>query len=344
MGQTEEAIDDLTDYLGQRPNDPNALHGRALHHRAQGRLAAAVADLEVIKRTNPLALELEPRLLLARLRQQVGRNDLWLRELESLVEDAPDSAQALQELVRAYIHEKRLTDAERIVTARINRWEMGTAPEMLDAGARLESRTSLAPESPVSISQWHLLRGRISLELGDKPKAVEQFRRMVAVCTDDRERAELLTELGGVYQAAGDPAGARQAYEEALGYDGDNWITLNNLAYLLSDQFGEDELALPYAERAVAAADNVHTLDTLGWIYVGLGEYSLAVTQLRRVVRLDPGAALSYYHLGEAYRRSGQLDEAADILKRGRDLARADNDTELVALFDASLDRMANAE
>ncbi len=167
---------------------------------------------------------------------------------------------------------------------------------------------------------------------------------MVAVCTDDRERAELLTELGGIYQAAGDPAGARQAYEKALEYDGDNWITLNNLADLLSDQFGENKLALPYAERAVAAADNVHTLDTLGWIYVGLGEYPEAVAKLSRAVQLDPEAALSYYHLGEAYRRNGQLNEAADTLKSGRELARMANDAALVALFDASLKRVERSD
>ena len=56
-----------------------------------GRIPAAIADLEALKRTDPTALGLEPRVFLARLHMQAGRNDEWVGELESIVNDAPES-------------------------------------------------------------------------------------------------------------------------------------------------------------------------------------------------------------------------------------------------------------
>jgi tetratricopeptide (TPR) repeat protein len=170
------------------------------------------------------------------------------------------------------------------------------------------------------------------------------LERLIDTCTEDAERAALLHELGETRQIAGDAPRARRAYEEALKYDPDNWITLNNLAYLLSDQLGENKLARPYAERAVAIADTQDTLDTLGWIYVGLGEFPAAIAELSRAVRLDPGSALSYYHLGEAYRRNGQFAEAGEVLKSGGDLARTAEDSQLAARIEASLERVERSD
>ncbi len=460
-GEIEEAIDSLSDYLALQPNDPYALYQRALHRRAQGRLGAAIEDLEAVKRAHPVALDLEPRLLLARLYQQAGRKDAWIRELESLVQDAPDAAPALEELVRTYIHNERLTDAERIVTAQINRtaanpdgrWfflrgqislKLGdharalldftrgaeisghsadTVTSVLDLYVRLDRATEgvqyyqqFAPAekpTPVLLSRYALLLAKAD----KKPEAAEQFRRamslavldsaatrrtiaadlraalpteeaialfesyetggamvrandrilvqlhemaerftdaaarldrLIATCTDDGERADLLHELGDLHQITNNPARARQVYQEALKYDDGNWITLNNLAYLLADGLGEYKLARPYAQRAVALADNSNTLDTLGWIYVGLGEYSLAIAELSRAIRLAPGDPLTYYHLGEAYRRNGQFNEATTVLTSGRDLVRTSTSTttpdELTARFDDSLRRVGQSD
>jgi len=456
-GEIEEAIDSLSEYLARMPNDPYALYQRALHQSARGRVGAAVEDLETIKRTNPLALNLEPRFLLARLRQLAGHEDLWLRELESLAQDAPDSAKALEELARAYIQEERFADAERIVTAQINRagekpdarWfylrgqisltldDRAEALSDFSRGAQISGYTAEAvtrvldmylrldrPAEGVQYYQTHApsdqsaptLLSRYALLLAkadQKAEAVRQFRRAMNLAmldssevrrivtadlragfpideaialfegsqtdpamarandqilaqlyvmaerygdataklkrllessTDNSERADLLHELGDLHQVAGNPAGARLAYEEALRYNDDNWITLNNLAYVLSDGLGEHELARPYAERAVTIADRSATLDTLGWIYVGLGEYSLAVAELSRAIRLNPGDPLTYYHLGEANRRNGQFEEAANILKSGQDLARSSGRTEMVTRFEVSLQQIERSD
>ncbi len=484
-GNIDRAIASLTEYLSVRSNDPYALFQRARHQVSRGRLGAAIEDLSVVKRTNPLALELQPRLMLGRLQQRLGRKDLWIAELEALAKDAPDSATAVEELARAYLQEKRLDDADRIVTAQINRSAKSpAAPTPVSVGAinsdgrwlLLRGRISLdrgdgnkaladfrrgaevsdfSPETVANVMTAYLRLGRFAegveyferyggekptatsasryaqllAKAGNKTKAVEQFRQAMALAlagsvnsspqdsrvlvlteairavadevlatftadeamgifaanapegalgkaneriliraytaakryddaaarldalvsaeggaVDAHERAGLLQELGDVHQVADQPDRAIRAYEEARKYDADNWITQNNIAYLLSDKRGDNQAALPFAQRAVALKDNAFTLDTLGWIYVGLEKYSLAIAELSRGIQLDPDYSLLYYHLGEAYRRNAQFSEAADVLKIGRVVADNSKDAELVGLIETALEKSSRRD
>ena len=479
-GDIEGAVAALAEYLRRSPNDAHILYQRARHLLALGRTALAIADLERIKRTNPLRggdkplrgsdkpprgsdieeQDLDPRLLLAALHARAGRDEAAIRELEALVASAPESARAVEELARAYLGAKRIPDAERLVTAQINRalaaddrgepadprWFWLRAQAAVESGdhskaladARraaeisefspdslrkvldlyagtgrflegityYEQRASSAKTTPALLSRYAFLLAR-----ADRPvEAVEAFRKAMRLAVrepvravwavvedltnaipveeaiklfessppsdagaarannrilirllrrsgrfgsatvrlaqaietapDDAERASLYFEQGEMYQMAGDPDRARAAYESSIKYDEDNWITLNNLAYLLSDALGEYGLALPYARRAVTIADTPDTLDTLGWIYVGLENYPLAIAELSRAARLDASRVLPLLHLGEAYRRSGHFLEAADVLRRALETAGAADDEATVARIEALLDRV----
>ncbi len=182
---------------------------------------------------------------------------------------------------------------------------------------------------------------RILVELhrmaGKPADAAASLEPWIAECKDPAEKSEALNLLGDLWAAAGDAGRARRAYEEALPLAGENWIILNNLAYVLSDRLGESTVALPYAERAVALADNPDTLDTLGWICTGLGEYPRAIAELSRAVRINPGHVLAGYHLGETYRRAGQFREAADVLLMVREIARPSAPKDLSASIEKAL-------
>ena len=169
--------------------------------------------------------------------------------------------------------------------------------------------------------------------------AADILTELVDSTKDNRERALLYHELGDLYQQDDRPLDARGAYEEALKYDPDYWITLNNLAYVLSEDLSETELALEYAGRAVAARDTPDTHDTLGWIHVKLGNPTLAIASLRETVRRGSGDPSHYYHLGEAYRRDGQHGEASGILQTGRQIARQLKMQDLGKLLETSIDR-----
>ena len=461
-GDIEGAVASLSHYLQLWPDQPTALYPRARHYIALGRLAQAAADLETIKRTAPPALQVEARVLLARMHQRDGRISDAVRELETLVQLAPASDVAHEELVRTYLAEKRYREADRVVTSRINRYK----------------------DAPVS--RWFYMRGQVSLELGDTEKAIEDYMRGAEIdgfstdavnvvadvyltahrCRDgvafvkahpeaeaastlaryarllacagdtqasvatfrdamlaagplgtagaglvlgqlratfpvdqaltlfgeapadpatkranDRLLADIyrrggriddaLATLAGLLDTAGigaERAGihhdrgallhmvgrheeARAAYEKALQEEPDNWATLNNLAYLLSDALGKHDLALPYAQRAVQIADQPalrsqlpDLLDTLGWIFVGVGDYPQAIAELSRAVRLEPDLALAYYHLSEAYRRNGQFGEAASVGKTAKTLTESNGNAELLEQVRESLQRVGRRD
>ncbi len=452
-GEVERAVAALTDYLAKRPDDPEGLYLRALHRCSLGRLGAAIEDLQTLKRFHPLALDLKPRLLLARLLRQLGKSGERVRELEALVRDAPDSYLAANTLAQAYLDTGRADLAEQLATARINRtgdspdarWyalrgrvrlARGRAEEALADFHRAASISGYAPSEVLRVLDAYLQlkryeeglsyytqhvadaesappvlfsrKGRLLAAAGRDREAVKVFRdamrramrgseadvqqvtgdllrafppdrgielfagtpadertarandrilvrfyrqagraaeavpllkRLLTDPASDAERAVLLAELGDVQQDAGDYEEAHEAYKQSLRYNPDRWITLNNLAYLLSDRMGRHREALPYARRAVRLADDPNALDTLGWIYVGLGEHTKGIAELSRAVRLAPQAPLFYYHLGEAYRRDGQFDQAREVLENGADLVSAPTDP-LAEAFQASLAKL----
>jgi len=453
-GQIDEAVAALSAYLKARPNDLYALSQRARHYVSQGLIAQAIEDLETIKRSDVAETgQVSARILLARLHFQAGHRGDWLRELESLAADAPESPVAVEELINAYIRERRFEDADKLATAQINRsgnkrdprWfflrsrialeqddygralddaKRGAAltgyepdgllhllgvclrasrpdqglkfyeqyatgqnvtPALVSRRARLLADTGRLAEAADEFRRAFDLTGGASREViqavtgellgvsappdkllsvfegsshspevssandrilarlyrraGRTEEAIATLERLIDGAASDHQRTALLVELAESYHAAGDAERARAAYENALRLDGDNWVVLNNLAYVLCDVLGKHSVALPYARRAVAIADTPGTLDTLGWIYVGLGEYALAAAELSRAIRLDPELALAYYHLGEAYRRNGRFVEAKRILREGGVLARKNDEADLAARFEVSVEK-----
>ncbi len=454
-GEIGEAIAALSVYIETKPDHVYALSKRAQHYASQGQLTQAIEDLEIIKRLGPATVSrIGPRILLARLRSLAGQRDSWIRELESLVQDAPDSAQAVLELVEAYLAEDRVDDADRTVTAQINRsgdrpdarwfllrgrislavkdYDRALADFRRSAELSNFSGNSLAraldaywradrPTEGIEYYERHAdaapltapvmsRHARLLVAAGRKTEAVETFRRamhlavadstaqvravtadlrsaswtaqealtlfdipvpasamarandrilvrlyrmadrttdaiakldqLIQTAPEDRMRADLFVEKAELHELVGEYDQARQDYDEALKYDSDNWVVLNNLAYVLSDRLGNSAVALPYAKRAVALSDAATTLDTLGWIYAGLGQYPSAIAELSRAIRLDPGLIVAYYHLGEARRRNRELVQARPVLDKGLAMAREAEDGALTALFDASLEKI----
>jgi len=452
-GDIDRAIDSLSSYLSKRPDDTYALYSRAQHYVAQGRVALAIDDLQRIKRTSPRALRLEPRIMLARLQRHSGHEDLWVRELEELHGEVPSSNAAALALAEAYVQQKRLDDADRLVTAQINRvgpdgasqWlflrgkislqlkrpddalqnfreaaradHFGSTtvasvlgmyakldrhaegvqyyqslPDASKQGAVVKARyanllagsgqrdqaiaeireaMALATNQPLSVVRSVVadlydafeLPGAVHLFESNPPDPAtrrankrllvrlyardQNFDRATALLDDllrtassDIERATLLHEKGDVLDGSGDPQAAVDSYADSLNYDPNNWATLNNIAFLLSDKLHDPQKALTYARRAVAIADNSFTLDTLGWTYVGLSQFDLAIAELSRAVRVNPDYGWAFYHLGEAYRRNGSFSQASDVLRTAVDVARTSDDSALSKAIDASVKRV----
>ncbi|MCH8147227.1 MAG: tetratricopeptide repeat protein, partial [Planctomycetes bacterium] len=226
IGRIESAIESLTRYLTIRPGNAYALFQRAQHHAAMGRTPAAIADLETLKQTDPTALGLEPRVFLARLHVQAGRHDQWVEELESIVKDAPESEPAIQELVGAYIQTKRFRDADRLVTAQLNR--AGDGPD----------------------AKWYFLRGRVSLQLDRMNDALRDYQEG-AKLAEFSEQA--LADVLSLYLRAAQFAEGVLYFETHASEENQTSTTLARYAHLLAKSGAEDKAVASFRKAVVRA-------------------------------------------------------------------------------------------
>ena len=451
-GDLTKAIADLDAYIEQRPNDAQGVYRRAQCYVAQGRWADAIRDLERLASRDPLALDLKPRMLLARSYERAGSPDKAFRELQRLYADAPSSSRAALELVSAHVRAGQLSDAERIATAQVNgrtgegkaEWlilRAEIANQLRDAERALadyRAASELMNHPPSTIAQVLaslLAMGRntegisfyqqnasqrqqpsvvdsyyaqLLAGAGRSDDAVASFARaldkalgesfasilrigrtavrtvppeqlvsasqslaggsviasVVEACVAEKD-GDCSTALARIGKAASDasgprklnvvvahavlatvcddPSAARTAYEQAIGIAPDDAVSRNNLANLLLSEFNETERAAEHARKAVAnaGADRIRaqTRDTLGWIYVRMGQYDDAIAELGQAINLDSAEPEFYLHLGEAYRRNAQYKEATHILEGGLRLARGVGRADYVQRIEASLSK-----
>jgi tetratricopeptide (TPR) repeat protein len=102
-------------------------------------------------------------------------------------------------------------------------------------------------------------------------------------------------------------------YEEAIRIDGTNHLVLNNYAYSLAERGTQLERALNFARKAVETQpDNPSYLDTIGWIYYRLGQFTEAEGYVKQAIGKGEVSAVVYEHLGDIYYRMNQKDLAME--------------------------------
>ena len=110
---------------------------------------------------------------------------------------------------------------------------------------------------------------------------------------------------------------AQKAYERVLELDSNNALALNNLAWVLTENGGNIDVALGLAQKAKERQpDSVNITNTIGWIYYKKNSYQTALQYLREAAEKQPQKALYQYHLGMAYLKNDRKQEARKTLER----------------------------
>lgn len=150
------------------------------------------------------------------------------------------------------------------------------------------------------------------LQLNDKiPEALAVCEKIARLATRDQDTIFSLLGQGMLKQRLNEHETARQFYEEALKYDPDNPLALNNLAALLAEELDRPAEALPYAQRARRAdPDNQDVLDTLGWTLTLNNRTGEALGVFLRSLALNREHVVTLYHLGMLHLRRKEYEEA----------------------------------
>jgi tetratricopeptide (TPR) repeat protein len=149
---------------------------------------------------------------------------------------------------------------------------------------------------------------------GRHDESLAVLRAAVAVRPRDEE---LLFALGAAYERAGQPDVAIMQMKALLAVNPDHAEALNFVGYAYAEQGNRLEEAERLVRRALELKPRSgHILDSLGWVLFRRGDHRRAVETLEQADALAGPDATILEHLGDAYRASARLGDAAQAYRR----------------------------
>ena len=159
---------------------------------------------------------------------------------------------------------------------------------------------------------------------GDNTAALTLMETAVDLYPDNQQ---LLFEYGLVLEKNDMSEKAVDIMQKVLELQPDHAEALNYIGYTWADQNIHLQQALEYILRADALKpDNGFIIDSLGWVYYRLGNFSQAVQELERSVQLVPDDPHIYEHLGDVYRFLLRIPEALQAYKKAYQLLKEESD------------------
>ena len=122
--------------------------------------------------------------------------------------------------------------------------------------------------------------------------------------------------LGNAMYSIKNYTGAKEIFTTVINEYPEDLGTLNNLAYLLTDNLNDPATALPLAEKAYKLQPyNTQILDTYGWVLYCNKEYQQAREILAKSLRIKP-ISPALLHLGMTYQQMDMSTSAKDMFEK----------------------------
>lgn len=153
--------------------------------------------------------------------------------------------------------------------------------------------------------------GSAYMAQGHSHQAVPWLKKATTLPSRHSFKSIIYGSLGDAYSAEGDTAGADSSYSRAVHLDQTNDNALNNYAYFLAEQGKRlDDARIMVLKALSISPDSPAYLDTAGWIYYKLGEYSKARDYILKSVKKGTPDAEVMEHLGDVYQKLHDMGNA----------------------------------
>ena len=183
-----------------------------------------------------------------------------------------------------------------------------------DAKPYLKKSSELNPSDLTSLSSYAYTLS----QLKENELAIQYLNQALKIKPDD---VNLLGTLGLIYDSMEKWSECDSVYEHALQIDSLNALVNNNYAYSLSERGKRLDEALRMVQIAITAApDNTSYLDTIGWIYYKLGNYSEAKKYLEKAIEIGGESAVMLDHLGDIMFKLGDIQKAKALWQKAFNL------------------------
>jgi putative PEP-CTERM system TPR-repeat lipoprotein len=225
-------------------------------------------------------------------------------------------------LVQLYLIQGQTKKAEDLIADLLASEGDADYPYILSSGllirqgkvAQAQSILELGIEKSLNVNRLKLQLGRFYEGQSKQQAAEDVYQELIKTAP---EYAPAYTLLGSLKEKTNRKGEALDLYKKAVRLDETNVSALNNLAYLLADNFGEAEEALTYAMSAYRLKPNdPRVMDTLGFVLLAneQNEEALKLLQMAYSQLSDvPTVAL---HLAQAKIRSGLKKDARSLLEQ----------------------------
>ena len=310
----KDAIAELEAYAGARPTDIHGLYRLGTAYMEDGDDAKAESALLRALERNPGGVDILSALVLIYLRR--NQPEQAISSINAQIQKAP--AAGFHELLGwVYADQGNYAKAE-------------------EAFHKQASMDGNGAAGFINLASIHLLRESYDAAMDELQKVI----------SGNPKSGEAYALLGAIYQKRKDGKKAMEYYRTALENDPSQALAANNLAFLLAEtggglreaeqlarqalkqlttlqSYGTDakEQLARRARRTLKQLPYPHAIsDTQAWIYYKRGAYSPAIDLLMDCVKQDPKNAVYSYHLGMAYLKNGNTDQAREALTRALDL------------------------
>jgi len=228
-------------------------------------------------------------ILLTTLQVADKEYDIVKRRIKAEISASPDDAELKVIMAKVYIYANDVMSAVPYINAAIENNPGMEEPYLL-------------------LSQIYLSRKDLNLAKSVLVKGTGNVSASI----------KIPLKLANLYEMEGVYTDATRVYKNVNKRHPDNLLIINNLASILSDH-GNGEEDLKIAKTLVAKlkeSGQPAFLDTIGWVYYKLGDYKTAIQNLTQVVEKAPKVNIFNYHLGMAYKMSGDKAQAKVFLEK----------------------------
>lgn len=327
--QQSKAIDIVLRGLVYHPNDKSLLLLKARAEAARSP-ALAIPTLKALQDSDPNDIDIA--LLLADTYLAAGHSEEAVNLLKKLLMSCSSAAEErkIRLTLAAALHKNgNKADAQKEFDSLVESAPDDPAPLLTQA--RLLNDDELWEQLNHKVCDWYRSHIddthtpiAIAAELvtsgnSQAEKTAEVILRMIlehdSGCTDAMSALALLLQLTGR-----SPESA-ELYRQILTIHPDNVIAINNLAWIMCQEYGNCREALDLAQRGLRTSPKyIDLIDTRGVAYYKLGQYDKAIQDFTRCLEMYPhgtsSAVASYLHLGRALAKVGQKQQAIETLKR----------------------------
>jgi Tfp pilus assembly protein PilF len=250
-----------------------------------------------------------------------SNNSLEARKsLEEALKIDPSDLRALQGLRQSYLVQKDPAGALQKVKEYAAR-QPASAPVqdflgllLVANGNRTEARTAFTAakaanpqyvSSDLSLVQIDAAEGKVD----------DARRRLQEIIKSSGTNLTARRWLGNIEVMRGDHEAAIAHFQKVIADDPNDAQASNNLAFLLLEYRNQADMALKFAEKAVAIAPSTPDFcDTLGWVLYRKGVYNTAIQYLEQA-SAHPENVVWKYHLAMAYAKAGNRQRGRTVLE-----------------------------